>query len=625
MIDFILKKLTIEGFRSFQAEQSFVLDRKPGLYFIGGINKEKPKLGSNAVGKSTIWDAITWCFYGKTIEGLRGHVIKNTKSKVTSVNVELLRDGIFYKITRTHAPNSLIISPPLAEAGKDAETISQADLNQFIGLDYEKFLYALIVGQFNAAFLELDPMVKLNIFSSIMDLSLWEKCAKAASTFSANSITNKNLLETKLEGIQSRLEALKAERSRQKASYEAFQQGRDEQISELERKADKTLTKALAMEKEMDYQELVIKELRNKETSYYTNHKHMDSLVHLSKESEVELKQQIDLLIQERNNYQTNFNKWKNLTASCPYCTQDVDASVVSLHKKEHTLQILAATKQIKELESKREEAANEILSFERDAKIVKKDLESITFRIQEESKKITVLDSDRKQLVQVINQYKSSAQELRHGINPFQELTRATEQGIVNTEAELKEIQSQIDVISKEYTGMNFWVRGFKELRLWIMTDALMALAIETNNAVAQLGLPDWRLKFQMERETSTGDISKGFHAMIHSPEFDDEDYIPFKAYSGGERQRLKLGGAIGFGSLIKDYKGVSFNISVWDEPTSFLSTEGIDDLIQCLYEDAIFNNKVIYIVDQRHLENALFESVITVEMLKTGSNIVE
>lgn len=626
MINFRLKKIFIQGFRSFQEEQAFILDRKPGLYFIGGINKKNPKLGSNAVGKSTIWDAVIWCLFGKTIEGLRGHVIKNTKSNITKVSLELLRDNIFYTITRTHAPNSLTISPSLVGTDKESETISQSDLDQFLGLDYDKFLYTMVVGQFNSAFLELDPMVKLKIFSSIMDFSLWEKCAKAASTFSTNSITNKNLLETKLEGIQSRLVALNAERDRQDASYEAFQKDRDGQIQILRVKVDETLSKALELEKKLDTNQLLIKDLEWRINLKNTTLNQFNKSADILRKQYAKLSETMADLRGEQKYHQTDFNKWKDLNI-CPYCTQQVETYIVSSHKKEHIKQILSVSKRLKILETESSSIWEELNKLQNtDIAANNSDLIELNNNLDTIRKINNKLDLERGRLVQSINQYKESIEDLKRGTNPFKDLIAATEHGIAVAEDELKAIQSQIDVLNKEYIGMNFWVKGFKELRLWIMTDALEALAIETNNAISKLGLPDWRVKFQMERETSTGDISKGFHVMIHSPEFENNnEYVKFNAFSGGERQRLKLGGAIGFGSLIQDYKGVRFNISVWDEPTSFLSTEGIEDLIQCLHEDAITNDKIIYIVDQRHLENALFESVLTVEMTNTGSHILE
>ena len=625
MIDFTLKKLILQGFRSFQDEQEFILDRKPGLYFIGGVNKKKPKLGSNAVGKSTIWDAVIWCFFGKTIEGLRGHVIKNTKSKVTKVSLELLRDGVFYTVTRTHAPNSLTISPSLVESGKEIETISQADLDQFLGLDYDKFLYTMVVGQFNSAFLELDPTVKLKIFSSIMDLSLWEKCAKAASTFSTNSTTNKNLLETKLEGIQSRFQALKGERGRQNASAASFQTSQGTKLIDLTDKKSAALNKAIDIEKVWQTNEAFIQESVEAEKRQVQKNKKLWDLRSGIDGERTAISYSISDLKKEFLHQQEGFNKWKNLTNTCPYCTQDVDTGIVSLHKKEHTIQILGINNQIKELEEKHKAVTVRFEHIQAHEIEGIKYLADIKNHIETLKKASAEMDANRKEQLQLVRQYIAAIDELQRNENPFARLTKATEEGIAKAELELKGIQEQIDVANKESTGMSFWVKGFKELRLWIMTDALEALAIETNNAISKLGLPDWRVKFQMERETSTGDISKGFHVFIHSPEFEADEYIPFKAYSGGERQRLKLGGAIGFGSLIQDYKGVRFNISVWDEPTSFLSTEGIEDLIQCLHEDAIANDKIIYIVDQRHLENALFQSVITVEMTDTGSHILD
>ncbi|HWY35277.1 MAG TPA: hypothetical protein VNX68_11570, partial [Nitrosopumilaceae archaeon] len=201
---------------------------------------------------------------------------------------------------------------------------------------------------------------------------------------------------------------------------------------------------------------------------------------------------------------------------------------------------------------------------------------------------------------------------------NPYSDLLKTLDVEMANTETEIIYVTKSFEENNKSLNGSEYWIKGFKELRMWVISDALTALEIESNNALSKLGLVDWKIKFQMERETQKGAINKGFHVLVHSKNFTKDKFRPLKVWSGGEARRLKLAGVIGFSSLIQNYTGVNFNISVWDEPSSYLSKEGIDDLIEFLSEQAEAQQKAIYFVDQRNLEASNFKSVIT--MIKTS-----
>ena len=97
----------------------------------------------------------------------------------------------------------------------------------------------------------------------------------------------------------------------------------------------------------------------------------------------------------------------------------------------------------------------------------------------------------------------------------------------------------------------------------------------------VQELGIK-MHIKFDTERETTTGTVSKGFQVLIYSP--DNKEPVPWEAWSGGEAQRLRLAGSMGLASLILDSKGIKSNIEIFDEPSAYLSQSGIEDLVELL-----------------------------------------
>ena len=66
-----------------------------------------------------------------------------------------------------------------------------------------------------------------------------------------------------------------------------------------------------------------------------------------------------------------------------------------------------------------------------------------------------------------------------------------------------------------------------------------------------------DWRIEFDVERETKAGGISKGFVVFVHPS--DKADPVRFEAYSGGETQRLRMAGDLGLANLIMERAGLT------------------------------------------------------------------
>ena len=108
----------------------------------------------------------------------------------------------------------------------------------------------------------------------------------------------------------------------------------------------------------------------------------------------------------------------------------------------------------------------------------------------------------------------------------------------------------------------------------------------------------------------------------MVQSP-YNDR-YVSFKCWGGGVSQRLRLAGTMGLIDLIRSRTGVECNIEVWDEPTQWLSEQGIDDLLYVLEERAKEGSKKVFLIDHRKLQSfGGFYNIINIIKDKSGSVI--
>src|SRR5882724_1677285 len=96
--------ILIKNFKTIRSMQ-FNFDRPVGVHLVCGDNRVNKRLGSNGAGKSSIFDALCFCLYGKTPDGKRGPDLIPWSGGDT-IDVAVLTNDR-HAIRRTHSPNKL--------------------------------------------------------------------------------------------------------------------------------------------------------------------------------------------------------------------------------------------------------------------------------------------------------------------------------------------------------------------------------------------------------------------------------------------------------------------------------------------------------------------------------------
>ena len=203
---------------------------------------------------------------------------------------------------------------------------------------------------------------------------------------------------------------------------------------------------------------------------------------------------------------------------------------------------------------------------------------------------------------------------------NPYAgEITRKQNAEKV-TKLKIADLKREIDTINEDATAVSFWVSGFKRVRLFIVEETLRQLELEINNALGSLGLLDWHIELDVERENKSGGITKGFTVLVHAPGAPGP--VKLEAWSGGETQRLLLAGDLGLANLIMERAGLSNTIEFFDEPSRHLSQEGILDLAETLMQRAIDSERRVCIIEHSLLDYP-YTGIVTVVKDSDGSHI--
>lgn len=160
-----LNKIRIENFKSFGNTTTEI-----DLSFHG----KKLLVGKNGTGKTSIFDALVWCMYGKTELKADNVVNKLTKANC-KVEVFFEDGGNEYVITRYRKHNIHNNSVYLFENGENITprtiTDTQYLIEEIVGIDYRALISSVVLSsETYKNFLRESNSVRLTIFDSVFSL-----------------------------------------------------------------------------------------------------------------------------------------------------------------------------------------------------------------------------------------------------------------------------------------------------------------------------------------------------------------------------------------------------------------------------------------------------------------------
>lgn len=611
---FDIHSVELTNFRSYKGTHKFEFPIAPGLYSLTGVNKTNGRLGSNGAGKSTLLDAVFWALYGRTSRGLKATDVVNYGQKGCQVTVSLTVGQTRALVSRSQSPNTLSLND---------EIIDQGAVLGLVRLAPDAFTASVMLPQFGQSFFDLAPAAKLALFSQIMELEFWLERSEAAKAASAQLERKREGLDQSIAKAQGIIEGAKTDIKDIGGKAGIFDEAQNTIIKELE----KELKPLVAfIKKDEDNLASIKKVLLGAEARLVKFAQELKLLEQQYQKASAQC-QAINehiLLNKERGAAtQRELTKLKGLKATCPTCRQRVDKS--HLTEELAIMQDAVIFSEAEAASLQRQKLAAEQTAEKVEEKITKTngDFEAVQRNKwdfeSEQSKVAMLLESRRLDLARLKAEIKAEI----NRPNPYETLLRTKEKLLKLTTEELINLKLRLEALNADHAAVNYWVNGFKRVRLFIIEQALQQLEIEVNNNLTSLGLTNWWVEFDVERENKSGGITKGFVVMVHPP--GHAEPVRYEAYSGGETQRLRLAGDLGLANLIMERAGLTNTIEFFDEPSQHLSQEGMLDLAETLNDRALTMNKRIWLIDHHTLDYGDFAGTYTVVKDKNESHIEE
>lgn len=581
---FDIKRLSMTNFKSFAGDHELVFDQLPnyGLIAVTGKNLLDPELGANGVGKSNLFAAIYWALYDRDPDGLRaGNIVNWAIGKKCCVTLETS----IGTIVRKWSPNSLTL---------DGDRVTQDELVNHLGASDQAFLYRSLIGQFTTQFLDLTPADKMAVLSEVIDVDKWIVRANKAKTVSIRLQTELDMNSRQTHGLDEKAKQMSEELETLKA-WAPPNDDLEAQLAALTISYDDT---TCLYEAAVEQQKVVRAELQGLEKRITEVKQAVWACERQLSDCNTEIQGS-----QWKMDAVTNrMDELKNMVGTvCPTCEQVVPetserASAITADRNKQRTQIAA---QIVVLQAKYDNLKKTLVDKEQthkllDAKFTATSREAADLNVEVRTTRAE-LDGYTRKLDDLMETFKRREAQDQNRKKRIAELQKRHGELMAEVNAMAKRTCALTDM----HQATDFWEKGFKQARLIVLDSVTQQLSRAINNYLPGLGLEGWRVSIITSKETGAGTMRPGLDLMVDAPHV--SGVLPFKAWCGGERGRLRLAGTLGLSDFIAAMTGQRATFEFWDEPTAWLSTEGVESLVRVLSDRAELLKCRVFVADHR------------------------
>lgn len=603
-------KIWLRDFRSFVGWHK--LDLRgigSGCHFLKGLNHRMRPADPNGAGKTSIFDALSWCLFGKTGEGLRGNDLRSWYPETEGPAVKLIFriDGEKHIILREHHPNSLTF---------DNRAIAQMDLERRLNLSFEVYHHTIAFGQRRPLFFDLEPRRKMEVFSETLQLQRWEKWSAVAANRCKEIQTELDKVTTQLQSSLNQEAELKSLLKQTRLQSEDWQAQAGSRQKTLE-------TEIKSLRKQIDHFQRIVDDA---DLAYDGAMIELPPLQKQIKqitddlrlmESDWRATEQLEQM--QLNDLRRECRAIKELQQyqNCPTCGQPLRSAAA---KRDHLQEIQCKIDRLVDHPAQ----PPKDLQRQRDKhRLLDEAFEQIQTKA---NNAIDMLDRYRPELQAVKARQDMLQKQLNEKweeTNPHRETIDHLRDRLDHLNLAIEESEKQRRKYEKRLERTQFWIKAFKDIRLYIIDDVLAELDLMTNSILAEVGLAGWEIHYDIERETKKGTVIRGLDVRVLSP--DNRKPVKWEVWSGGEGQRLRLVGSLALSEVLLARAGLAINFQVFDEPSQHLSAQGVAGFGILLEDWAARSGRTIFYVDHAAQEAAHFASTILVEKKsKTGSRII-
>lgn len=622
-----LQKVTLEGFLSFRDKADFEV--QDGIWLVLG---ESDVFLSNGSGKSSLFDSIFYCLYGKTTKGLVGDDVINLEiGKNCKVSIELQdsKTNAVLEVERFRKYGTIGNGLIVKENGKRLEgnvQILEEKLLGILGYDYDFFLNTVYYSQeMTEFFASSSDSEKKSFLDSVLQTEKYgvalKYVRKDLSDLNAkikDTELTKKIFEDEILVIAQEIVSLEQ-------NGEVFEDERGVRLNELE-SARITLIENCSVfniEKIEKTAEIDRTEEKLGKVSKFLE----DSVADFNKRKEIfvlessKLREQMSVLL---NGISTKEAKIKNLVKQKVNVTCENCGNLITEGSKEKYVEIL--NQEVTELSSKQNVLAESLailnkrqeedrLKFEQDVldfRSAKVNLESSLLNIR---KRLNEINEKVNSLNLQLAENKAVILVKQNAVNIFE---KYKEEKVVSKDSKKEKIifcdkflkESVSNKKLYEFFEDAFSTKGIKSL---LSYDFCKIFNQEIFSIMSVLSGGFLEINLQGQTKLKSGELSEKLFLGIKLSGRE----MQYLNLSGGEKRRVDIAVMITLNKIVRRMYNINFGllgVLILDEIFSFLDSSGEENVFYILQEVSK-NVRSIFVITHTNELTSYFDNKIVVK----------
>lgn len=551
-------KITIQNFLSVGNEPVSV-DFRKGLHILTGNNKDKPDR-QNAVGKSTVADAIYFAIFGETLREIKKELITNNitggKTQVElEFNVDSPKGNNKFHIVRTLSPTKVSIYKDGVDKTRDSIANTTKYICDVLSASPAIFQNCVIMTVNNTIpFMAKNKIEKRKFIEDIFGMEIFSKMISTLRQEYNDIKREYDINYAKLDEINKTLQSYNNQKQKlldkKEDKRKLYIERQTSNANELEK-----LKKELQQESDIQNIEDIQTTIDKLEERLVANDSLINTLVGDSSNKKA-------TIIHKKEIYK----KIGTDSDSCPVCLrpiQDHDKENIKHEKNILKEEIVVIAKEVEDINVKIREVELQKIKLKKAIQDKNKLINETSLKIQHNkniNKRITQLNDWQKELIQDIEAVNDTTTE-------FDDL--------------ILEAQSRLDLANDAVSNISKQLSTLDIVKFVISEEGVKSYIVNK-----LLELLNSKLYYYLKKldSNSVCVFDEYFEEQIVN---DKNKICSYFNFSGAERKSIDLACLFAFSDIRRMQGGVSYNIAIYDELfDSSFDEKGIDLITDILKE---------------------------------------
>ncbi len=624
------------NYGSFYGDHTFrIADR--GLCLVLGDNQDEPKMSSNGGGKSTIFEAMDWCLFGKVPRDDHvDSIINEEAGGDCQVDTHIIDDAGKRIIVRRFRGIQGKSGAQLWHDGVELAALdvkeTQCMIDELLGLDRDVFHAAVLFAQFDLLrFADAKDSERMGILTKILQLEQIDDWLGRAKEAEREVGTRRAQLDREMNQLTGRIGMAENQIPGLEQQARGIEDGRAVKLREATVQLNKHMEYQEGYEKIANQEEHVRQVLDMAEEMGGLNGElnllewdGPDGKVTRVAKEEQELRSQVAVVTSQGREVSARITKFENMSVGdCSECGQPITGEHVALEVGKLTSDRKHMRESFTQLDRQLQVKAQAREAAEHEREVYRKmhmDADrAATAKMEEARRQLHRVKEAQKSLKQnryYIESLRETMEETRTKENPYYTQLEEVHSLVDRAKEQMVAYGAEIETELETQAYYTFWTEAFgpRGLKSYILDERLHEMTEAANHWVRILtGGTIW-IRFETQTMgRSTKKLSNKINVRVfrYNPtgSISERNY---RSWSGGEKQRVSLGIDFGLTRLIANRASKRYDVLILDELFKHLDRAGREAVIEMLHHLRQEKSSVICIDHDQEFQGAFENRVL-------------